>query len=137
MGSWMASLYHRKLAHHNISLWLQESVRLTTIDLYTEQNNINTIHLLKIDIEGHELQCLLGAQRMISEDQVLSIQFEFGGTDIDSRSFFKDFRDLLHEKYHIYRILHNWLYEIKKYSEYNEIFQCVNYLCIHKSLWKK
>jgi hypothetical protein len=83
---------------------------------------------LKLDIEGHELNAIKGAKQMIADKKVDFIQFEFGGCNIDSRTYFQDFYYLLKDKYRIYRILRDGIFEIEQYKETSEIFITVNYL---------
>ncbi len=131
-GSGLASIYQRNLEHIGISMEKSEEIELSTIDNYCEINNLQRIHFLKLDIEGHELKALNGAKKMISEKKVDFIQFEFGGCNIDSRTYFQDFYLLLTDNYKIYRILRNGLFEIVKYKETYEIFTTINYLAIKK-----
>jgi FkbM family methyltransferase len=131
-GSGLASVYNRKLDHYNIALKNTESIELTTIDTYCHEQNIEEIFLLKLDIEGHEYNALKGAQSMLARKKIKYVQFECGGTNIDARTYFKDFFDLLSDDYRIYRILKTGLFEIKKYSELNEVFLSVNYLAALK-----
>lgn len=131
-GSGLASVYKRNLKHFDIELNQLETIDLTTIDDYCSKNNIETIDLLKLDIEGHEYKALTGASKMLTDDKIHFIQFEMGGTNIDSRTYFSDFFYLLHDKYKIYRILKDGLFEIKKYNERYEIFTAVNYLAENK-----
>jgi len=46
-----------------------ERVKLTTIDKYTEQHNIDRIDMIKIDVEGHEMKCLLGGEETIKRNK--------------------------------------------------------------------
>jgi FkbM family methyltransferase len=62
VGSGLASLTKRKLDHFNIDFSKEENVEINTIDSYCSENSIDHIHLLKIDIEGHELDGLAGAK---------------------------------------------------------------------------
>jgi FkbM family methyltransferase len=133
-GSGLASVYQRNLEHIGVSMDKSEEVRLSTIDNYCEQNRINRIHFLKLDVEGHELKVLHGAQQMLDNKNIDFIQFEFGGTDIDSRTYYKDFYLLLKDKYRIYRILKNGLFEMPQYQEIHEIFITTNYLAKRKTL---
>lgn len=130
--SGLASLYHRKLDHYGINMDKTEVIELSTIDDHCCTNNIDRIHFLKLDIEGHELSALKGASRMLSEERIDVIQFEFGGCNIDSRTYFQDFFYLLNEKYKINRIVKDGLVEIPKYFELHEIFITTNYLAIHR-----
>lgn len=60
-----------------------EEAAATTVDLYCERNNVSTIDLLKVDVEGAEFQVLLGARRMLRERRVRLLTFEFGQTTFD------------------------------------------------------
>ena len=133
-GSTWASLYQRDLQYLNVYMDKQEKVVLTTIDAYCRQHVINHIHFLKLDIEGHELSALKGAAYMMESNAIDFIQFEFGGCNIDSRTFFKDFYNLLHKKYSLYRILRNGLEEIVEYRETWEIFTAVNFIARRRTL---
>jgi FkbM family methyltransferase len=131
-GSALASLHQRDLSHINKTFGQKETVYITTLDHFCAEHKIDYIHLLKIDVEGHELAVLKGAHNMINRDAVEVIQFEFGGTSLDSRSYFKDFYQLLSPKYKIYRILSHGLRELTSYSEKLEIFRSANYLAIQR-----
>lgn len=132
-GSGLASVYCRDLSYHNIAMKECELVTLDTIDDFCMRENIDCINFLKIDTEGHELAVLQGAERMLWEGGIDFIQFEFGGTCIDSKVFFRDYWLLLHQQYRIYRILQNGLIEIKQYTELEEIFCTANFLAERKS----
>lgn len=127
-GSGMASIYKRKLDHFNIKVEKEEVVKVETLDDYCMESNLDKVHFLKLDVEGYELGVLKGAQKMLAEKKIDFIQFEFGGTDIDSRTFFQDFYYLLNKNYRIYRILKDGLDEIEEYSEKEEIFAFRNFL---------
>jgi len=130
-GSGYASLYNREngsLGKYGLKTTIIEEVQLSTIDMFCLENGIGHIHLLKIDAEGHEFNILRGAQSMLESGAIDSIQFEFSEGCIDSRTFFKDFFDLLRRQYTISRILRNGLYPLPKYSEDLEIFSTSNFL---------
>lgn len=130
--SGMASVYERDLQHINVAFAQQEISTFSTVDEFSLANCITQIDLLKIDVEGHELAVLKGARQMISEQRVRFIQFEFGGTSIDSRTYFRDFWHLLSPNYTLYRIVGNGLRRIDSYSEFLEIFVTVNFLAERK-----
>ena len=73
----------------------EEEVVLTTIDEYCKKQDIERIEYLKIDVEGFELNVLRGAARMLSEQKISNIQFEYGPTFIGTRTFLKDIFDIL------------------------------------------
>lgn len=65
---------------------------------YCQKNDIDHIHLLKIDTEGAEYYVLKGWEDMFARKAVDIIQFEYGYTHADTgvvmRDFFKFFEDL-------------------------------------------
>lgn len=60
-----------------------EEVPATTVDLYCERNGITGIDLLKIDVEGAELQVMMGAERALRARSIRCMTFEFGQTTFD------------------------------------------------------
>lgn len=131
-GSGLASVYKRRLDHFGIGMDRVEEIELTTIDRFCSDNGVDRIHFLKLDIEGHELSALKGADRMIQAGKIDLIQFEFGGCNIDSRTYLQDYFYLLQDNYKLYRILKDGIHELGVYKETYEIFITVNYLAIKK-----
>ena len=108
-----------------------EQISLTTLDAYCQQAQVRQIDLLKLDVEGHELDVLKGAQAMLAQGQIKRIQFEYGGTYIDARILLKDLFDLLLPfSYRLYKIYPNELHLIEQYDQVLENFQYANYLAI-------
>lgn len=131
-GSALSSLYRRRLDHFDIKLGTAEDVELTTIDDFCEAQNIKRIDFLKLDTEGHELQVLRGAKLLRASGKIAAIQFEFGGCNIDSRTYFQDFFYELNDEYTLYRILPHALQVIPTYREADEVFITSNYLALHR-----
>lgn len=131
-GSGLASVYPRDLSYHKIDFSAHETIELTTLDLFCQQQNIQRIDFLKLDVEGHELAVLKGARRMFDEGRIGIIQFEFGGCNIDSRTFFRDYFNLFKKDYTLYRVVTDGLEPIKAYSEKLEVFLSANYLAVRR-----
>jgi len=110
----------------------EEKVEMKTIDCFCEENNIKRIDFLKLDVEGNELKVLEGAKGIIKSGNVDFIQFEFGGCNIDSRTYFQDFYYLLYKDYDLYRILKDGLFHIDKYKEIYECFITTNFFAVRK-----
>jgi FkbM family methyltransferase len=84
-------------------------VPVTTIDDFVAQHSIDTINLLKVDVEGHELEVLKGAAATIREKKVDIIHFEFNEMNVVTRVFLSDFFDVLPD-FVFYRLLpYGWL----------------------------
>lgn len=60
-----------------------EDVVATTVDAYCTSNGIARIDLLKIDVEGAELQVLKGAVEMMRAKRIQCISFEYGQSTFD------------------------------------------------------
>jgi FkbM family methyltransferase len=130
-GAGIASLYRRKLDHFGKAFSQSELVRVGTLDSYCEERSIETIHLLKLDAEGHEFEVLRGANRMLAERRIRMVSFEFGGCNIDSRTFFQDFHYLLREAgfERICRITPSgYLRDLGGYRESQEQFRTTNFV---------
>lgn len=132
LGSGLASLTKRRLDHFNIHFTESETVPITTIDRYCLENGINRIHLLKLDIEGHELDALAGAKEMFNRKAIDIVTFEFGGCNIDTRTFFQDFWYFFREvNMNLFRITPSgYLYPITSYRETDEQFRTTNFIAL-------
>jgi len=122
----LRSLVHRDLGSHGLKMSEYELVETGTIDEFCSERGIPSIDLLKIDAEGHELAILRGAAGMLRARRIAFIQFEFGGANIDSRTYLRDFVSLLTPDYKIMRVLRDGLVDVH-YSEIEEIFVVSNY----------
>ncbi len=68
-----------------------EEITCITLDEYCEKKGINHIDLLKIDVEGHDLKVLKGAEKMLRAGKVDTITFEYGLFQTFSHDFVYDF----------------------------------------------
>lgn len=109
----------------------QNEIAIKTLDSFCADKSISEIDFLKIDVEGHEIDVLLGSERMLA-GAIKCIQFEFGQTCLSTRIFMHDFFELLNDKYEFYRVLKNGVYKIKDYHYGLEIFKITNFLAIQK-----
>lgn len=130
-GSGLGSLTKRRLDHFDIEMVNEEEVDLIRFDEYWGINN-KIIDYVKIDVEGHELDVLEGFGEFIFKTKL--IQFEFGGCNIDTRTYFQDFWYFFLEKnFIIYRITPRGCLRISSYSEKYEHFRTTNYIALNKS----
>lgn len=104
------------------------TVTLRTIDACCTEHGIEQIDLLKLDIEGAELAALRGARRMLDEERIGLIQFEYGMPARSARVYLRDFFDLL-DGWEIHRIVADGTVPIS-YQDRWEIMWSANYLAI-------
>lgn len=124
-GSSLASLTRRRLNHFDIDFSHSEEVSVITLDSWRLDSGVIPT-LLKIDVEGHELDVLAGASELLKSIKV--VQFEFGGCNIDTRTFFQDFFYFFDEAgYVIHRLGPKGLLQVSRYAEIDEAFQTTNY----------
>ena len=108
-------------------------VDVSTIDCFVEKNDIKNIALLKIDVEGHEIEVLKGARNSLKQGLINAIQFEFTQINSTSKIFMKDFYDLLCDWFEFYRLLPNGLLPLGEYNPtFHEIFGYQNIVCIKR-----
>ncbi len=79
-------------------------VKMTTIDDFIDEHKIGAILLLKVDVEGHELEVFRGATKVIRAQKVDTVHFEFNEMNVITRVFLADFFALL-PGFAFYRLL--------------------------------
>jgi FkbM family methyltransferase len=130
-GSSHASVYQGVIEDiHKGDRPAEHKCKVLTLDSFCAENDIVDIELLKIDVEGHEISVLLGAEGLIKSKKIKAIHFEFNEMNIESRIYFKDFWDIL-DGYDFYRMLPHGLVPIKNYSPvFCEIFAYQNIVAL-------
>jgi len=127
-----SSLYDRK-ALNNIPVQ-KINIKVTCLDNFCLNNQIEHINFLKIDVEGAEWDVLQGADKLISNKKIDFIQFEYGGTFPDANITLKQIYDYLAIKgYEIFRIAPDGLIHISKWRNELENNHLSNWLAIIKS----
>jgi FkbM family methyltransferase len=126
----LASLYRRDLRHIGVDMSREETVVQTTLDEFCSAEGVGSIDFLKLDCEGHELRVLHGASDLLRRHAIEAIQFEFGGCNLDSRTYFRDFYEILSPDYRMFRILRKGLAPIPEYHERLEVFTTTNFLAL-------
>jgi FkbM family methyltransferase len=129
-GSMISSLFHRRYEDQDVHP--TETCRLRTLDDVCREQGVTRIDHLKLDVEGSELKVLHGAEGMLKAGAVDQIQFEFGEAQVDSRSFLRDFFDLLGPGFRIHRILRRGLWPLPDYDVLREIYRTTNYLAVRR-----
>lgn len=128
-GSGSASLSKRRLDHIGVQFDRSETI---TIDQFSQREGIQQIDLLKLDVEGHELAALEGASQLLQRAAIRLACFEFGGGNIDTRTFFQDFFYIFKQRgYRIWRITPGGVFvPITEYTESDEHFRTTNFLAV-------
>lgn len=106
-----------------------EKVRVDTVDNYIFSRKIKYVDLVKIDVEGHEVFVIDGMRNALSKRKIRYVQFEYGGTFIDSKCFLKDIFNIAKQyNYHMYKIMQNSVKRFDCYDQKVENFQYANWI---------
>lgn len=128
-GSACASLVGRDLSHFNENASLiQERVKTRNLKSYCDEKGIKRIDFLKLDVEGWEFHVLESIIDWIRTGAVRFIQIEYGFTNVDTRTYLRDFYKLLRPQYNFFRIMPEGLYPCNEWKECYENFCLSNYL---------
>jgi FkbM family methyltransferase len=90
--------------HHGMSKSIP--IQIITIDSFVAAQAFKHVDLLKVDVEGFELEVLKGARALIEAGSVNAIQLEFNEMSVLSRTFIQDFASAL-PGYRLHRLLRN------------------------------
>ena len=131
-ASGLSSVHNRRLDHFSITFSKQETINVTTLDSWISINpKYSDVVILKLDVEGHELSVLAGAKEVLNRIQI--IQFEFGGGNIDSKTYFQDFWYFFADlEFDLFRLTPRGPIRVENYSEILEVFRPTNYLAVRR-----
>jgi len=91
----IASLHQRRDSYYKDRSFTSIDVDTITIDDVVREHKLACVDFMKMDVEGHELDVLKGAITSLEGRIIKAFSFEFGSGNINSRTFFHDFWDLL------------------------------------------
>ncbi|MHB8090046.1 MAG: FkbM family methyltransferase [Syntrophales bacterium] len=132
-----ASLYQRNLHYYNTEMNKFAEIELRRLDDYIKDKKINHIAFIKLDIEGHELNAFKGLGEYLNHDFIDFLQFEYGGTNLDSHtSLMELYQFLTNRGFLVAKVMPTGL-EIRSYSPFMENFQNANYMAVSPTKIKK
>ncbi|MFI5240695.1 MAG: FkbM family methyltransferase [Candidatus Saccharimonadia bacterium] len=111
-------------------------VHQTTLDTFARKSKLKYIDFVKIDVEGHEVDVLLGAKDLIENSQIGMLQFEYGGTFVDSGKTLKQVYEILSKNYFICHVMPAGLL-ILPYSSKLETYRYSNWVAIARNFAEK
>jgi FkbM family methyltransferase len=114
--------------------WRKIQVNVIRGDDYCKDRGINSVDLLKVDVEGAEHLVLDGFSESLERGIVSAVQFEFGMVNIYSKFLLKDFYDLFSRYGFVLGPVMPKGVDFKDYNTRDEDFQGPpNFFAVHKS----
>ncbi|MGK7922408.1 MAG: FkbM family methyltransferase [Trichodesmium sp.] len=130
------STFYRRVnleKRHNFPPPKEVPILTKTIDNYCKGLGIKRINFLKIDVEGSELDVLLGCDRLLTQGKIDYIQFEYGGTYLDSKTTLKQVFSYLQScRYLMFKILADRLEHIPQFLPEHENYSYSNFLAVNE-----
>lgn len=131
-GSSHASLYKDVIERIHNSRSIEYRAEVITLQSFLQSNSIDSIELLKIDVEGNELNVLKGALEYVRDGRIKAIHFEFNEMNVIARTYFRDFWELL-PNYAFFRLLPDGIVPIEQYTPVTcEIFAYQNIVAFRR-----
>jgi FkbM family methyltransferase len=101
------------------------------LDGYCSDQGLARVNLVKFDLEGHDAIALSGARRMLGEERIDVLQFEYNHRWVFSRSYLKDAFDLVADlPYSLARVRPDCIELIPRWHPELERFFEANYLLV-------
>ena len=100
------------------------SIKTTTLDSYAKKFKIDHIHLLKIDVEGHELAVISGSKQLLTNHKIDVIVFEVndqGGSCYQDNLKAREL--LIGYGYKLYLVRQNG--KLTNYEHYPQVHNCI------------
>lgn len=134
-GTSHASLTRESLIRSETEKVVEVEIRMSTVDQYLKENSIEKVDFLKIDVEGHELDVLKGAEKSLKQGKIEILQLEFTQANSSCGVFVKSFFDVLSENHDLYRILRDGIIPLNKYNPmFHELMAFQNLVAMKKKV---
>ena len=111
----------------------QNSIEVVTGDNFMKELKIDSIDLLKLDIEGAEMDALQGFENAFREQKIRAVQFEYGYINITSKVLLCDYYDFFIAHGYIVGKIYPKQVEFRDYVFKHEDFIGPNFIAIHAS----
>jgi FkbM family methyltransferase len=127
----LASLYDIKGLHYPVVG--TEEIEVISGDDFMSQNDLTHIDLLKMDVEGAEMDALLGLSVTFERKLIRLIQFEYGYINITTKNLLADYYDFFRSHDYIVGKIYPKTVEFREYSFKHEDFIGPNFAAVKKS----
>lgn len=116
-----ASLHKREDSVFQDRTYVEQTVDVISLDDFISERGIQFVDFIKFDIEGHEFEALAGLKNSLASRRVNAFSFEFGGGNLNSRTCFRDFWNLLSPHFNLFIITPSG--KLDQITDYYEDFE--------------
>ncbi len=110
----------------------QSTIEVVAGDHIIRELQLSSIDLLKLDVEGAEMDVLSGFQNAFKERMIRAVQFEYGYINITSKILLCDYYDFFKSCDYLVGKIYPKSVEFRDYEFKHEDFIGPNFLAIHK-----
>lgn len=110
-----------------------QQIELVCGDDFIKENNITSIDLLKLDVEGAEFDALIGFKNAIQHGNIKMVQFEYGYINISTKILLLDFYNFFEGNGYIVGKVFPKLVEFRPYAFKFEDFIGPNFIAVKKT----
>ncbi len=110
-----------------------EKIFVLPIDEWCSKENIHHIDYLKIDVDGHELSVIKGAEGLLKRGAINFIQFEYGPNYIDAGIMLKDIFEFIQSRnfnYTLFKVYPQHIEKVERYHYKHENFDLSTWLIV-------
>jgi len=116
----------------NYSYIRKEKIDLVSLDSFAENHRIGSIDFVKLDLEGAEMDALLGMKNALSMKKIRAIQFEYGYINVTTRNLLADYYDFFKKYDYVIGKIYPKTVEFRDYRIKHEDFIGPNYIAVRK-----
>jgi FkbM family methyltransferase len=110
----------------------KEEIDLIVGDEYLKSNKIEFVDLLKLDIEGAELNAIKGFKNALEQKKIRLIQFEYGYINITTKNLLIDYYEYLSQFGYCVGKLYPKQVEFRDYKQKHEDFIGPNMIAVRR-----
>ena len=111
----------------------KEKIDLVSCESFMTREQIHTIDFIKLDLEGAEMDALLGMQNALANRKIRAIQFEYGYINITTKNLLGDYYAFFENCGYILGKVYPKSVEFRAYKHIHEDFIGPNFIAVHKS----
>jgi FkbM family methyltransferase len=109
-----------------------ENIDMISLDSFLSNEKIEYVDFVKLDLEGAEMQALVGMEQSLALKKIRAIQFEYGYINITTKNLLADYYDFFGRHDFILGKIYPKAVEFRDYKSKHEDFIGPNFIAVHR-----